>query len=239
MQIALISENASRDKIKAYAEQLQDRLETLTQLKNVDIHGLPEQQVRIELNLEKMAQMHIPLSAITGSIQSEGANIPGGSVDAGNKTFNIKTSGNYTSLDQISNTIIYGAAGKNIYLKDVAKVYYGYDDEKYITRLNGHRAVFVTAALKDGENISMAQKAYKPVVAAFKKTLPANIDLVQHFDQADNVNKRLGGLGEDFLIAILLVAVTLLPLGRRPSIIVMISIPLSLAIGIVLLHLFG
>jgi multidrug efflux pump subunit AcrB len=62
---------------------------------------------------------------------------------------------------------------------------------------------------------------------------------VQNFDQADNVNKRLTGLGEDFLIAILLVAITLLPLGLRPALIVMISIPLSLSIGIVLLNLFG
>jgi multidrug efflux pump subunit AcrB len=239
MQIALISENASRDKMKLYAERLQDQLEKITPLKNVEIFGLPEQQVRIELEMEKIAQMHIPLSAITGSIQSEIANIPGGSIDAGNKTFNIKTSGNYTSLSEISNTIVYGAAGKNIYLKDVAKVYYGYEDEKYITRLNGHRAVFVAAALKDGENISMAQKAYLPVIVEFKKTLPSNIDMVQHFDQADNVNKRLGGLGKDFLIAILLVAITLLPLGGRPALIVMISIPLSLAIGIVLLNFFG
>src|SRR5207344_795498 len=62
---------------------------------------------------------------------------------------------------------------------------------------------------------------------------------VQNFDQADNVNRRLGSLGEDFLIAILLVAITLLPLGFRSAMIVMISIPLSLSIGLVLLNLFG
>ena len=94
-------------------------------------------------------------------------------------------------------------------------------------------------ALKEGENISKVQKDYEPVIASFQKTLPANIDLVQNFDQADNVNARLGGLGKDFIIAILLVAITLLPLGGRPAIIVMISIPLSLAIGIVLLNVFG
>jgi multidrug efflux pump subunit AcrB len=59
------------------------------------------------------------------------------------------------------------------------------------------------------------------------------------FDQANNVNRRLSGLGRDFLIAILLVSITLLPLGGRSAIIVMISIPLSLAIGVVLLQLFG
>lgn len=239
MQIALISENAPRDKLKLYAERLQDELEKLNQLKNVKIHGLPEQQLRVELQLEKLAQMHIPLNAVIGALQSEMANIPGGSVDAAGKTYNIKTSGNYQNIDEIQNTVVYAANGKNIFLKDVAKVYYGYEDEKYHTRLNGHRCVFVVAAQKDGENISQTQKIYQPVIEQFKKTLPANIDIVQNFDQADNVNKRLSGLGTDFVIAILLVAITLLPLGTRPAIIVMISIPLSLSIGIVLLNLFG
>ncbi len=239
MQIALISENASRDQMNHYAKKLQEELEKLPPLKNVKLSGLPERQVRIEADIDKLAQMHIPVSAIIANLQSENTNIPGGSVDAGNKTYNIKTSGNFKSIDEISNTIVYSAGGKNTRLRDVAKVYYGYDDAAYLTRLNGHRCLFVVAAQKDGENITNSQKLYAPVIAQFKKTLPANIDLVQNFDQAENVNMRLSKLGEDFLIAILLVAITLLPLGGRPAIIVMISIPLSLSIGIVLLQLFG
>jgi multidrug efflux pump subunit AcrB len=77
------------------------------------------------------------------------------------------------------------------------------------------------------------------VLETFAAKLPTNIDMVHHFDQADNVNGRLSGLGKDFLIAIFLVSITLLPLGWRAATIVMISIPLSLAIGLVLLNLFG
>jgi multidrug efflux pump subunit AcrB len=65
------------------------------------------------------------------------------------------------------------------------------------------------------------------------------MDLVVNFDQADNVNLRLSGLMKDFLIAILLVVLTLLPLGLRAASVVMISIPLSLALGIILLNLMG
>jgi multidrug efflux pump subunit AcrB len=239
IQVALVSENASREKMKYYAEKLQDELEKLPALKKVEIHGIPDPQVRVELDLEKMSQMHLPLNAVTGSLQSEIANIPGGSISAGQKTFNIKTSGNFQSIDEIRNTIVSSSSGKNIYLKDVAKVYYGFEDTKYNTRLNGHRCIFITAAQKEGENISKTKQSYEPVLAQFKKTLPSNIDQVQNFDQADNVNRRLGSLGEDFLIAILLVAITLLPLGFRSAMIVMISIPLSLSIGLVLLNLFG
>ena len=239
IQVALVSENASREKMKYYAEKLQDELEKLPALKKVEIHGIPDPQVRVELDLEKMAQMHLPLNAVTGSLQSEIANIPGGSISAGQRSFDIKTSGNFQSIDEIRNTIVSSSSGKNIYLKDVAKVYYGFEDTKYKTRLNGHRCIFITAAQKEGENISRTKQSYEPVLAQFKKTLPSNIDQVQNFDQADNVNRRLGSLGEDFMIAILLVAVTLLPLGFRSAMIVMISIPLSLSIGLVLLNLFG
>lgn len=239
LQIALVSENAPRDKLQYYAEKLQDELERIRSLKNVEIHGLPNRQVRIELATDKIAQMGITTDNVTTSLQNEMVNTPGGSLDAGNRTFNIKSSGSYQQLDQIKNTVVYNSAGKNVFLKDIANVYYGYDDATYETRLNGHRSVFVVAAQKEGENISQTQKQYQPVIAQFKKTLPSNIDLVQNFDQAENVNHRLGGLGEDFLIAILLVAVTLLPLGFRPALIVMISIPLSLAIGVILLQLFG
>jgi multidrug efflux pump subunit AcrB len=158
---------------------------------------------------------------------------------AGHKSFNIKTSGNYADLQEIKNTIVYSANGRNVTLENIAQVYMDYSEEKHITRLNGHRCVFVVAAQKPGENISKTSEAYRPVIEKFKNTLPTNIDLVHHFDQADNVNRRLGGLGMDFLIAILLVAITLLPLGQRAALIVMISIPLSLAVGITLMNALG
>jgi len=238
LQVALISENAPRSRMQYFGEKLQDELEKVSSLKQVTIHGLPAQQVRIELDLEKMAQMHLPLSSISNSLRSEMASIPGGSIDAGHQTFNIKTN-DFRTLDAVNNTVVSAVGGKNILLKNIAHVYYGYAEEQHITRLNGHRCIFVTAAQKDAENITNTQEQYKAVVTKFKQMLPANIDLVQNFDQADNVNKRLEGLGHDFIIAILLVAITLLPLGFRPALIVMISIPLSLAIGIVLLQLFG
>jgi len=239
LQIALVSENASRDKLKKTAEDLQDVLEKIPGLKNVDIQGIPDQIIRVDLHPEKTAQMGITVNAIISSLQSEIANIPGGSINEGSKSFNIKTNGNYQDIEEIKNTVIASNGGKNIFLKDLADVYFDYSQEKHITRLNGHRCVSVIAALKSGENISKTQNLYLPEINKFKQSLPSNIDLVLHFDQAENVNHRLAGLGRDFLIAIGLVLLTLLPLGTRASLVVMISIPLSLAIGVILLNVFG
>ncbi|GJQ32122.1 MAG: multidrug transporter AcrB [Ignavibacteriaceae bacterium] len=239
LQTALISENASWDNMRKQARILKEELEQIPELKNVEIHGLPKKQVRIELSTDKMAQMNIPLEEVLGIVESEAVNIPGGSINAGARTYNIQTSGNYKSVEDIKNTVIHSYDGKNIFLKDIADVYFDFEKENYLTRLNGHRCVLVVAAQKPGENISVTQGKYLPVLEKFRSKLPPNMQLVQNFDQADNVNRRLGGLAEDFLIAILLVAITLLPLGGRASVIVMISIPLSLSIGIIMMNALG
>ncbi|HLP17823.1 MAG TPA: efflux RND transporter permease subunit, partial [Bacteroidota bacterium] len=239
IQAAIVSDNASTDALKVQAEALKKDLEKIPELKNVEIHGLPEKKVRIEVHLDKLRQMNVPLEAVVGAVQSEAVNIPGGSVIAGTKSYNVQTSGPYTSTDEVRNTIITSINGRNIYVKDIADVMFQYEQETHITRLNRHRALFVVAALKPGENISSVQNKYVSVLDNFKAGLPKNIACIAHFDQADNVNKRLTGLGVDFILAIALVGITLLPLGGRASSIVMISIPLSLSIGIILLSAFG
>jgi multidrug efflux pump subunit AcrB len=239
MQMALISENASMKELQRQAETLTEKLEKIKSLKKVRYNGVQEQEVRIALNLAKLAQLKIPVSLIIGSIQSEGLNIPGGSVVAGDKVFNVKSSGKYSSVEEIANTVVYNANGSIVLLKDVASVSLRYEDPKHIVRVNGYRAVLVNAAQKAGENIEQTKKAFQPVIDSFATTLPANISLVKTFDQADNVNRRLGGLGIDFIIAISLVLITLLPLGTRAALVVMISIPLSLALGLVALNFMG
>jgi multidrug efflux pump subunit AcrB len=239
LQVALVSENASDKKLRDEADKLKAKIEKITNLKEVKYSGIPEQEIRVDLNLEKLAQLKIPLNIVMGSLQSEAADIPGGSIDLDTKVFNVKTSGKFKNADDVANTVVYNANGKIIYMKDVAEVNYKSEVANHITRINGHRCVLVTAGMKDNVNISDVQKEYLPIVDAFSKDLPANIKLIKNFDQADMVSKRLGHLGFDFGLAILLVIITLVPLGSRASLIVMISIPLSLALGLIAMNALG
>ncbi len=239
LQVALVSENASYSSLKKQADALKDQLEKVVDLKKVKVSGAPDEEIRIDLQLDKLAEFKIPLQVVLGSIQSEAVNIPGGSITAGTKTFNVKTSGKFIDLEDIAGTVIYNANGKILYLRDVATVGFRNEVEKHITRLNGFRCVLVNAAQKSGSNISSTQASYIPILEAFEQSLPANIKLYKHFDQAENVSLRLSGLGIDFLIAIVLVLFTLAPLGGRASLVVMIAIPLSLALGLFGLNAFG
>lgn len=238
-QYALISENASYAQLKKYSKDFKERLEKIKSLKKVDYAGFPERQVNVSLNLEKIAQQKLTQNQIINALQSENVNIPGGSISMATKKLNIKTSGNYRTLDEVANTVVSTSGGKVVYLKDVADVKLGYEDETHITRLNGFRCSFVNVSQKEGENIITVQDQVLPVVAKFEKELPANIALVKVFDQAKSVDHRLSHFARDFGIAILLVLLTLLPLGSRASVVVMISIPLSLSIGLTIMNLLG
>jgi Cation/multidrug efflux pump len=239
IQVALMSETAPYSELEAWSKKLKERLEKIKSLKNVDNWAFPNQQVRVSLKPERLAQYKIPVNRVVAAIQSENVNIPGGSIEMGARKFNVKTSGDYESLDEIRNTIVSSSGGKQVYVKDIADVELDYEEQTYIGRLNGRRAVFVTASRKMGTNIFDVEKEMKPVLEQFQKELPAYIQFEQSFDNAASVRRRLGGFTRDFSIAIFLVLLTLLPLGLRASIVVMISIPLSLAIGLFLLHMVG
>lgn len=238
-QYALISENATYAQLKKYSKDFKERLEKVKTLKKVEYSGIPEPQVKVSLNLQKIAQQKLTQDQIVGALQSEGVNIPGGSIAMATKKLNIKTSGSYRTLDEVANTVVSRSDGKIVYLKDVADVKMGYEDETHITRLNGFRCSFVNVSQKEGENIISVRDQVEPVVAEFEQTLPSNIEMIKVFDQATSVDTRLSHFARDFGIAILLVLLTLLPLGTRASLVVMISIPLSLAIGLTMMNLLG
>jgi len=238
-QVALISNTASAKILRDQADILKTKLEKITNLREVKYTGMPEQEIRIDLQLDKLAQLKIPLNLVVGSLQSEAADIPGGSINMDTKVFNVKTSGKFQNAGDVANTVIYNANGKIVYLRDVALVGYKDGTVSHITRINGQRCILVTATMKNDVDISQVKKEYTPVMEAFAETLPDNIKMIKNFDQADMVAKRLGHLGFDFGLAIVLVIVTLLPLGFRPSLIVMISIPLSLALGLIAMNLLG
>lgn len=239
MQSAIMSETAPYKELEDQAEDLKRRLLKIKTLKNVETWAYPNRQVQVSLNIDKMAQFRIPLRRVMGVIQADNANIPAGTVEVGNRKFNVKTSGSYGSLEEIENTVINSSGAQVMYLKDIAEVEFVYEEETYLARLNGKRGVFVTATQKSGTNIFDVQAAMNPVIEKFSEELPANLTFEKSFDQAKSVSSRLLGLAKDFGIAIFLVLITLIPLGIRAAVIVMISIPLSLAIGLFGLDILG
>jgi multidrug efflux pump subunit AcrB len=239
MQAGLLSESAPYAELESYGKQLKDELLKIKSLQDVETHAFPKQQVRVSIDLNRLAANKVPLTNVFGAIQSENVNIPAGSIDMGTKKLNVKTSGEYKSLDEIRNTVIKSTGTNIVRLKDIADVNLNYEEETYKARLNGKRGIWITASCKTGSNVFQVDDAMRPIIENFKQKLPSHIQFEKNFDNAESVRSRLIGFAKDFIIAIVLVLLTLIPLGWRASVVVMMSIPLSLLIGLFLLDKFG
>ena len=239
VQMALVSDTASWRELKEKAENLKDSFESVPGVRTAEIWAFPNPEVRVAIDLQRLARVGVSLDQVIRTIQGQNQNVPGGSVDVGLRRYNLRTSGSYTSLEQIADTVVGAGGGREVRVRDIAEVSWQTEEQTYTGRFNGKRAVFVTANQKDNTNIFKVRDGIYARLAEFERTLPADIRLERGFDQSQNVSNRLGQLGEDFAIAIALVLLTLLPLGLRAAGVVMISIPLSLAIGVALLYVAG
>jgi multidrug efflux pump subunit AcrB len=239
VQMALVSDGASWRELKDKAQNLKDAFESVAGVRTAETWAFPEPEVRVAVDLERLSRAGVSLDQVIQSIQGQSVNVPGGAVEVGLRRYNLRTSGSYTSLEQILDTVVGAGGGRLVKVHDIADVSWQTEEYAYTGRFNGKRAVFITANQKDNTNIFKVRDGIYAKLADFEKSLPADIKLERGFDQSRNVANRLDRLGEDFAIAIGLVLLTLLPLGLRAAGVVMISIPLSLAIGVSLLFMTG
>jgi multidrug efflux pump subunit AcrB len=239
VQLALVSDDAPWRELSKQAENLEELIETAPGVRRAETWAYPEPEVRVAVDLERLAAARVTLGEVIAAVQGENASIPGGAVDVGLRRYNLKTSGSYESLDEIADTVVSARGERVVRLRDLAEVGWSSEEERYLGRFNGKRAVFVSASMKDNLNVFDVRNAIYERLPQFESGLPAHIRLERGFDQSQNVDRRLSRLQVDFTIAIALVALTLLPLGLRAAGIVMISIPLSLAIGLAALYLAG
>ncbi len=241
MQVALVSKDASYAVLQDLAEELRRRFENVPGVRAAAKHAFPLKQVRVSLDIDKLSRLKLPLSRVVAAIQGANVNIPGGAVELGERRHNLKTSGNYTSIEEVQQTPIAGSGTAIVYLKDVAEVEWSYEDKEDYGRFKGERAVFVTAMPRNTINIFHTRDGLRAEIEKFSKQgiLPGEVRIEAAFDQSISVEERLGRLEIDFLMAFALVLLTVLPLGFRSSLLVMISIPLSLAMGLTLLYFTG
>jgi multidrug efflux pump subunit AcrB len=240
LQLAIVSETASYDEMQAEAERLEDLLEIRYGVTNIEIEAYPEQQVKVSLDLEKISSRGISLWEVTRAIQAGGADIPGGSVELGDRKFTLHTSGDFASVEDIRRTIVATYAGKSVYLGDVADVGYGYADDMHTARYDGRRAIWLSLSQKERTNIFKVMDGINPALEEFRRGLPSSMTLETVVDQSESVSERVDGFFENFAQGVALVGIViLLALGLRASAIVMMAIPFSIAIAIGLVDLNG
>lgn len=239
LQFALVSDTASYRRLEKIAKDLRERLIRVPGVRAAKVHALPTPEMRVALDTGRMAQLGIPATAVTDALRSGGQDLPPGAVQSGEARLNVQAGGAYRSVAELADEPVRAQGGRIVRVKDIAQVGWAYEEQPHFARYNGKRAIWVTMTQKDGLNVLDIRNGAVKAAEAYRTLLPPDVKLVVAFDQSDDIARKLGQLGRDFGIALGLVLITLLPLGWRASIVVMVSVPLSLAMGVAVLGWSG
>lgn len=239
VQLALTSNGASPRRLEKYADDLRDDINKVDGVRNARVYGLARPQVMVEIDAARLAQIGIPATAVADALRTAGADLPPGSVQSAGSRFNVKTDGAFRSLDEVKDVPVRAVDGRVVRVADIATVAWKPAEASHLTRFNGKDAIWITATQKDKRDVRKVRDAVMQAVDDFRVTMPPDMKVELVFDQSLDVRAKLTVLARDFAIAVALVLLTLLPLGPRAAAVVMVSIPLSLLMGLLGMQLLG
>lgn len=240
MNINLRGSNAAL--LKEVAEELEDRFEALPEINEVDIRGIQEQEMRIEVDAIKAQSVNVSLDDIQNAVSAEHQTIPGGEVlmDGVKKTIRIE--GEYTNAEELKKTVVKQDDAMPVFLEDVAAVYFGNADTTSYAREFGDPVVMLDIKKQSGENLLIAADQIDTIIAKSKAdgTIPASIQVSKTNDQSYNTRDMVSNLENSIIFGIMLVVgVLLFFLGLRNALFVGIAIPLSMLMSFLILDAMG
>ncbi|RLD50517.1 MAG: AcrB/AcrD/AcrF family protein, partial [Bacteroidetes bacterium] len=245
-EFPIININLSGDfslvELKKYADYLQDEFEKVTEISKVNIQGINEREILINVDPYKMDAMQISFKDIENAITSENVSISGGDLITNNTRRSIRIIGEFTSMDQIRDIIVKHEKGYIVYLRDIAEVIDGYADPDNYARLDRQPVVSLQVVKKSGENLlSATDKIFEILEQAREsKAIPENLTYTLTNDQSDRVRKQLANLENSMIMGIIFVIVILFFfLGTRNAVLVGMAIPMSMFLSFVVLNLLG
>lgn len=240
MQLAFVSGSAEYYQLERSAEGLKRRIESVSGVRKVELHAIPERELRVSPDLEKMAAMNISAGNVIDAIRSNNASIPGGTLTLDGRSFGIKTSGSFSDPSELERTVVGSFGGQLIYLENIADVGFRYGDNNYLARFMGTTAVYLTVQQKEGVNIFNLVGDIDRQINEYENSLGNDIRLVRVFDQSLIVDRRINGFLNNLYQGIFLVGLVIFfTMGVRSSLIVILAIPASVLIGLGIVDLSG
>jgi multidrug efflux pump len=225
-------------KLKEYAEDLQDRLEELSQLNRVDIVGAPEREFQVNVDNYRMRAAGVTFDDISQAIANENLDISGGLLDVGNMKRNLQLKGQLKTAFDIEKIILRNQSGSPIYLKDIATIRDTIKEKESYARLNGKPVVTLNIIKRAGENLietsAAVQKVTKEMQAA--QELPPNLKVDITGDQSKLTKTSFNELVNTIVIGFLLVLIILMFfMGVTNAFFVALSVPLSMFVAFMFL----
>ena len=234
----LTADGLSLADLKTRAEDIRQTLLRVPDVNKVDIIGERPQKIFIEFSHAKLATLGITPQQIFDSVAKQNAVVSGGSVDTSADRINVRVTGAFSGVDAIA-AVPVQADGRVFRLGDIATVKRGYEDPAtFIVREGGKPAIGLGVSMADGANIITLGENLKEAMKSITAELPVGIEVTQIADQPHIVDELVSEFVKSFGEALAIVLVVgFLSLGWRTGIVVALSVPLVLAI--VLLVMYG
>ena len=207
----------------------------------VSISGAPQREVQVYVDPIRMEAYNLSIEAVSAIIAAENKNIPGGNFDVGTETYAVRVEGEFKDAKQMEQIVVGSYDGKNVYLKDVARVVDSVEERAQLTYNNGVQGAMIVIQKQTGANsVQISDKVMK-ALPDLQAALPSDVKLGVIVDTSDNIRNTISSLANTVRDALIFVGIVVFVfLGRwRSTVIILITIPLSLIASFIYLAITG
>ncbi|RJG49904.1 efflux RND transporter permease subunit [Motilimonas pumila] len=214
MLFAITGEGIPMAELKDHAQELQRRLKAVKGIKKIELHGVQQQVVNIDLPEERLAQYKLSAGQVISQLNSQNAIYDAGRFKAGIERVRIEQSSAFQSVADISNFMIKGGVGDVstglIRLGDIADISMGYQEPPLsISRYNGKNAITIAVSPVSGVNVVSLGDQLRQTISDFKQTAPIGVEVEDIAFQPDEVTKSINNFVSNLLESVLIVVVVL------------------------------
>ena len=235
-----ISGDIPADELKEYGEFVKERLEGLRQVSEINLKGALDKEVQVDIDLLKMQSLQVSYTDIENAIAFENMTMSGGEIVAKDFRRAVRVIGQFDDVTELANIIVKAENQRPIYLKDIATVKLGYKERTSYARAESAPVVSLDIIKRRGENLLAAAVEIDKIVEEVKEILPKELNISSFNDQSVATRDGVNNLENSIISGVILVILVLLFfLGLRNSLFVGLAIPLSMLMGIMILHATG
>jgi multidrug efflux pump len=241
IQYINLSGDIPLDRLKKYADEMQDRIESLKEITRVEIGGALTREIQIDIDMYKMKAASLTFRDVEQAVSLNNMTVSGGNIDLQQMSRSVRVVGEVTNLDQIKNIVVTTGSGALVKLGDIANVRDGFHQAENYARYNGKNVVTLNVIKKSGQNLLDASDKIAAIITDMQKTkLPSNLIIQVTGDQSRNTRNTVNELNNTIILGFIFVTIVLMFfMGLVNALFVALSVPLSMAIAFIVLPWIG
>ncbi|QBF82509.1 efflux RND transporter permease subunit [Shewanella maritima] len=245
MLFAIHSQDAPSHQLKDYAKELQRRLKAVSGIKKIELHGVQNRVVHIDISDERIAESGLSAAQVINQLNSQNMPLDSGSFKMGIERLRVAQTGAFTDIEDIKNVMIKSGVGQLstglIRLGDISDIYYDYQKPALTqSRYNGEPAITLAVSPVNGINVVSLGDELTQIINDFQAELPVGVNISTIAFQPEEVHDSITTFINNLLESIAIVVVVLmLFMGWQSALIVGASLLLTILSTLIFMNFAG